>query len=69
MNQISGLLHDKHRETNGKAYKDNVDLSIAKSNAMDAHVKEEVVRQPSLLFGGKLKNYQIEVAVACFLIQ
>jgi len=67
MNQISGLLQDKHRETNGKAHKDNVDLSIAKSNAMDAtssyyisaHVKEEVVRQPSLLSGGKLKDYQI----------
>merc|ERR1712238_326805 len=67
MNQISGLLQDKHRETNGKAHKDNVDLSIAKSNAMDAtssyyisaHVNEEVVRQPSLLSGGKLKDYQI----------
>ena len=49
MNQISWLLQDKYRETNGKAQKDNVDLSI--SNAMDAtssyfisaYVKEDVV--------------------------
>ena len=62
MNQISGLLQDKHRETNGKAHKD-----ATSSYCISAQVKEDVVRQPSLLSGEGLSDWRI--AVACFLIQ
>ena len=55
MNQISGLLQDQ--QNGGSSSKDMQATST--SYYESAHVNREEIRQPSILVGGKLKDYQL----------
>jgi hypothetical protein len=60
MNQISGMIHDKRISDEGGISDTNLMLGgMNQSYYSSAHVKNESVKQPSILTGGHLKEYQL----------